>query len=93
MSRRSSIHRPMLVPHARYRWDKIRSQHQIVYPEGVLVLNETGAPMVRLCDGRTTEALVDALQQEYPGADVSSDVRAFLNRLNQKGMLRDAPAA
>ncbi len=86
------ITRPALVPHARYRWDKIREQHQVVYPEGLLVLNETGAAIVRLCDGRTTTQLLAALEVEFPGAQIEADVEAFLTRLNTKGLLRDAPA-
>ncbi len=85
--------RPALVPHARYRWDKIREQHQIVYPEGVLVLNETGAAIVRLCDGRTTAQLLAALGAEFPDAQIEADVEAFLARIDKKGLLRDAPAS
>ena len=88
-----SITRPALVPQARYRWDKIREQHQVVYPEGVLVLNETGASIVRLCDGRTTAQLVATLQAEFPDAQIEADVAAFLARLSKKGLLCDAPAS
>ena len=88
-----SITRPALAPHARYRWDKIREQHQIVYPEGVLVLNETGAAIVRLCDGRTTAQLLAALGAEFPDSQIEADVDAFLARLSKKGLLRDAPAS
>ena len=87
------ITRPALVPQARYRWDKIREQHQIVYPEGVLVLNETGAAIVRLCDGRPTALLLTALRAEFPDAQIEADVEAFLARLSKKGLLCDAPAS
>ncbi len=85
----------MLVPHVRYRWDDVRSQHQIVYPEGILVLNETGAAIVRLCDGRSTGELVAALGEQYSAGtsaagDSAADVDEFLERLAKKGLLRDA---
>ncbi len=92
MSEELSITRPALAPQARYRWDKIREQHQLVYPEGVLVLNETGAAIVRLCDGRTTAQLLAALEAEFPDAQIEADVEAFLARLSKRGWLRDAPA-
>lgn len=82
--------RPMLVPHARYRWDQIRGQHQIVFPEGVLVLNETGAAIVRLCDGRSSAELIAVLQGQVAGCDPTADVHEFLTRLAQKGLVRDA---
>ena len=84
------IERPMLVPHARYRWDKVRSQHQIVFPESMIVLNETGAAIVQLCDGRRLERLVVEVEQQFPGQDRSSDVTEFLQGLERRGLLCDA---
>jgi len=89
-SAESSIVRPMLVQHARFRWDEIRSEHQIVYPESVLILNESGASIVRRCDGRTTDELIADLQQEVSNDSLASDVHAFLARLAEKGLLCDA---
>jgi coenzyme PQQ biosynthesis protein PqqD len=80
----------MLVPHARYRWDKLRQQHQIVFPEGILVLNEPGAKIVQLCDGRLLSELLAALGEQFPDSALDDDVSAFLERLARKGLLRDA---
>jgi pyrroloquinoline quinone biosynthesis protein D len=85
-----SIHRPVLARHARYRRDELRGQDQIVFPEGVLVLNETGAAVVRLCDGRTIEELVASVRSQFGDGDPSADVCAFLGRLAEKGLVRDA---
>lgn len=87
---RSEIRRPVLVPHVRYRWDELRRQHQIVFPEGILVLNEPGAAIVQLCDGRPLSELLAALRERFPDGDPGEDVRAFLERLARKGLLRDA---
>jgi pyrroloquinoline quinone biosynthesis protein D len=84
------IRRPLLARHARYRWDALRKQHQIVYPEGVLVLNETGAAIVRHCDGRTREALIAELKSQFKDGDPAADVDAFIDRLSGKGLVRDA---
>jgi coenzyme PQQ biosynthesis protein PqqD len=92
MSPHDPIRRPVLVRHARYRWDGLRRQHQIIFPEGVLVLNETAAAVVRLCDGRSTNEMVAALEAQFPGADVADDVRDLLQRLARKGLVRDADA-
>jgi pyrroloquinoline quinone biosynthesis protein D len=87
------IRRPTLVPHARYRWDKLRGQHQLVFPEGILVLNDPGAAILQLCDGRSTADLLAALAERFPGGDLAADVCAFLERLTRKGLLRDAADA
>ena len=85
-----AIHRPVLARHARYRWDDLRKQHQLVFPEGVLVLNETGAAIVRCCDGRTAQELISELKRQFPVADPAGDVHAFFDRLSKKGLVRDA---
>ncbi len=93
MTSASEYRRPRLVRHARYRWDEVRGQHQVVFPEGVLVLNETGASIVKLCDGRSTAELIEELKNNFPHVDVETDVNEFLNRLAVKGLLSDADDA
>ena len=82
--------RPVLSRHARFRWDELRQQHQIVFPEGVLVLNETGAAIVRLCDGRPISDVIAALEMEFPEENPAADVHSFVERLARKGLLCDA---
>src|SRR5262249_3016477 len=72
------LRRPVLVPHARYRWDKLRRQHQIVFPEGMLVLNDPAAAIVQLCDGRSLSELLAALSEQFPAGNFGEDARAFL---------------
>jgi coenzyme PQQ biosynthesis protein PqqD len=85
----SGIRRPVLAPHARYRWDKVRNQHQLVFPEGMIVLNEPGKAIVQLCDGRTTDDVIAALKEQYPGAEPAGDVHQFLGHLAERGLVRE----
>ncbi len=87
METQPRYHRPRLVSHARYRWDKRREQHQLVYPEGVLILNATAAAIVQLCDGREVEDIVSALQEQGSPSGVERDVSEFIERLTAKGLL------
>jgi pyrroloquinoline quinone biosynthesis protein D len=87
------VQRPKLVPHARYRWDALRRQHQLLFPEGILVLNETGAAIVQRCDGRPVNELLAALRAQFPETNLAADVLTFLERLARKGLLRDAADA
>lgn len=89
MSEKAPITHPKLVHYARYRWDKIREQHQLVYPEGVMELNEPGAEIVKHCDGRSIDDLVRELTQKFNGADVDADVREFVNTLARKGLIKN----
>ncbi len=86
-----AIYRPILARHARYRWDSLRQQHQLVYPEGVLVLNESGAAIIRHCDGRPIGQVVAALEAEFNEAPLPNDVPAFLARLFERGLLMEKP--
>ncbi len=52
--------RPRLAPHVRMRFDTARRQHTLLSPEAVLVINDTGAAIVELCDGRRTVAQIRA---------------------------------
>jgi pyrroloquinoline quinone biosynthesis protein D len=86
----AKFRRPILVRHARYRWDELRRQHQLVFPEGILILNDSGAAIVRLCDGRSLDELLAALAEQFGKVPPDEEVSAFLQRLAQKGLLRDA---
>ena len=88
VSERPNIERPILVPYAKFRWDRIRSQHQIVYPEGILVVNDSGASILQRCDGRLTSEIIRELNESItPPADVADDVYEFLRKLDEKGLL------
>jgi pyrroloquinoline quinone biosynthesis protein D len=65
-------------------WDSVRKQQVLLAPEGVLVLNQTGATILGLCDGeRTVVEIVEELRVQY--SRVSGDeVRDFLARLVAK---------
>ena len=83
---------PRLAPHARYRWDKVRNEHQLVFPEGMIVLNEPGKAIIELCDGRALDEMVAALKEKFPGAEPEGDVREFLGQLAERGLVHDAAA-
>ena len=81
--------RPQLSPHARYHWDTVRKQHQLLFPEGVLVLNHTSAAIIRRCDGRSLDCLINELEQEFPDARILDDVHHFLQEMMRRGFVHD----
>jgi pyrroloquinoline quinone biosynthesis protein D len=88
-----TLRRPQLARHVRYRWDELRRQHQLVFPEGLLVLNDSGAAIVRLCDGRTLDTLLAALAEQFTESPPVAEVADFLQRLVHKGLLRDTDSS
>jgi pyrroloquinoline quinone biosynthesis protein D len=80
----SSTKRPRLARQARMVWDPVRQRHVLLAPEGVLLLNETGAAIVSLCDGhRTVSDIVAELRQRYDRV-VEHEVQQFIVRLVDK---------
>jgi pyrroloquinoline quinone biosynthesis protein D len=66
------------------RFDAARRQHALLSPEMVWVINDTGAAIVELCDGRRTVAEIQSeLQNRYDQVS-DGDVRGFLADLVAK---------
>jgi pyrroloquinoline quinone biosynthesis protein D len=87
--------RPRLAAKARIQTDRVSGETVLLYPEGALLLNPTGAAIVGLCDGRRTFAeLVDELAARYDtlSVELSGDVGEYLMRLRDHGLLELPPA-
>jgi hypothetical protein len=82
---------PVLAPHTAYRWDLVHGEHQIVHPQGMLVLNEAAAAVIRLCDGRPREEILAALGRAY-GKVTEEHVDALLQALARRSLIRDVQA-
>ncbi len=89
MSNLTPASRPRLVPWARLRWDAVRNQYQIVFPESAMTLNESGAAIVKLCDRRTIEEIIAALRQQFGNEVQQDDVLDFFGALQDKRLLTD----
>ena len=77
----STSDRPRLVRHARLTFSKPRQRHILLLPETVVVLNDTGAAILGLCDGKRTVAeIVTELGERYRSVP-GDEVRRFLSRL------------
>ena len=83
--------RPRLAAKARLRWDAVEKKHMLVFPEAALMLNDSAAAILKLCDGeRVVEQIVDALVEQFTGADrsvIANEVTVLLTRLQARGLL------
>ena len=58
--------RPARAPGIRLQIDKVTGEPVLLYPEGVLELNDTAHAIVNLCSGAmTVDQIVTALAAEY----------------------------
>ena len=80
---------PRLWRLARMEFDSVRQQHVLLYPEGAVLLNDTGAAILELCDGqRSVEAIAGILGERY-NCNVLADVTEYLSQLEERELIRD----
>ena len=80
---------PVLWRLARLDFDAVRQRHVLLYPEGTVLLNDTSAAILALCDGhRTVDEITRVLQERYAGV-VAADVTEFLSQLAERELIRD----
>jgi pyrroloquinoline quinone biosynthesis protein D len=84
--------RPRLWKFARVQFDEARQRNVLQYPEGAVLLNDTAAEILALCDGTRTLSEIAAVLQERYGSDVEGDVQTYLSQLADRELVRDAAA-
>jgi pyrroloquinoline quinone biosynthesis protein D len=83
--------RPRLARKARLRFDRKDERYMLLYPEKGLVLNDTGAAIIKLCTGdHTVQAIIDTLAATYATErreDLEREVLSFLGAMADRGLL------
>ena len=85
---------PRLHAKARLQRDEVRGREVLLYPEGLVGLNPTGAEILGLCDGaRSLADIVATLEGRYgvTRGGLERDVAAFLDGLAAKGLVLYGP--
>ena len=81
-----------LNPNYHFRWEEPQQAHVLLYPEGIVKLNETAASILERCtDGRSIAAVAADLSRRYGEANLSLDVLNFLEVAHAKGWVRVKP--
>ena len=80
---------PRLWRLARLDHDPVRGRPVLLYPEGAVLLNETGRAVLELVDGCRTVAEIAAILGERYQADVTADVTEYLSGLAARELIRD----
>jgi pyrroloquinoline quinone biosynthesis protein D len=80
---------PTLTRGVRLQTDSKTGNSVLLFPEGVLELNETAQEILTRCDGRTVSEIIQALAEEY-NADLemlAADVRQTLADLQRRKLI------
>ena len=71
--------RPAIGRGFRLQWEPAQEAHVLLYPEGMVKLNQSAAAILRRCNGRRTVAdIVTDLESTYGLAGLTQDVCAFI---------------
>ena len=81
--------RPRLARGVRLQTDAATGNNVLLFPEGVLELNETAQDILTRCDGRTVTEIIQALAEEYDvdSKMLAADVRETLAGLERRKLI------
>jgi pyrroloquinoline quinone biosynthesis protein D len=80
---------PRLARGVRLQTDSKTGNSVLLFPEGVLELNETAQDIVTRCDGRTVGEIIETLAEEYDVDPkmLADDVREALSDLQRRKLI------
>ena len=80
--------RPRLGHGFRFQWEPAQNCHVLLYPEGMLKLNQSAGEILARCDGQTTTgAIIADLERCFGTEGLTTDVCAFLTMAAEKNWL------
>jgi pyrroloquinoline quinone biosynthesis protein D len=82
--------RPRLSQGVRLQTDAATGKSVLLFPEGIVELNQTAHEIVSRCDGRTLDELMRELGEEYDcePAALAADVRETLADLHVRRLIK-----
>jgi pyrroloquinoline quinone biosynthesis protein D len=84
--------RPTIRAGFRLQWEAAQEAHVLLYPEGMVQLNQSAAAILTRCDGeRTVADIVADLERTYGAANLSADICAFIAQALQRTWLELRP--
>lgn len=76
-------------PLHRLQWEEAQQKYVILYPEGMVELNQSSAEILKLCDGaHALPQIVEELETKFETSGLSYDITNFLNIALQNGWIK-----
>ncbi len=76
-------------PLHRLQWEQAQQKDVILYPEGMVELNQSSAEILKLCDGsRHLQQIVQELEQKFQTTNLEKDITQFLEIALQNGWIK-----
>ena len=76
---------PRIAPGFRLQWEPAQSAHVLLYPEGMVKLNQSAGEILKRCDGQRSAAeIVADLEAAFATGGLEKDIFAFLELAAQQ---------
>jgi len=76
-------------PLHRLQWEEAQLKYVILYPEGMVELNQSSAEILKCCNGsRNLAQIVNELEQKFATTGLTNDITAFLEIALQNGWIK-----
>ncbi|MDP2902357.1 MAG: pyrroloquinoline quinone biosynthesis peptide chaperone PqqD [Methylovulum sp.] len=76
-------------PTHRLQWEEAQQKTVILYPEGLVELNQSSAEILKCCDGeRKLADIIGELEQKFATTGLGNDIAAFLEVALKNGWIR-----
>jgi len=80
--------RPRIGAGFRLQWEPAQQSHVLLYPEGMVKLNQSGGEIMKRCDGeRSVAAIVGELEEAFSAQGLGADVLAFIEMAGKQRWL------
>lgn len=85
---------PRIARLYRFQWEEAQQAHVLLYPEGMVKLNQSAGEILKRCTGaHNIPALVADLETTFNASPLDAEVRAFLQMAEAQGWIDwNAPA-
>ncbi len=76
---------PAVLRHFRLQWEEAQGAWVLLYPEGMVKLNQSAGEIMRRCDGaHSVSNIVAQLECAFRANELTNDVLAFLDMARKK---------
>ncbi len=83
------LQQPRMNPVYRLRWEDREQCWFLLYPEGIVKLNESAGRILEQCDGaRTVDEIVEAVEAIFGQTGLAADIQRFLEVAFEKDWIR-----
>ncbi len=81
---------PEVAPTFRVQWEEVQDCYVVLYPEGMVKLNQSSGEIMKRVDGQTSiEQIIADLEATFSEADLENDVIKFLEIAYDNGWIRN----